>query len=149
MWKYCSHQKAKYRKSEIFDFREYVPGDDIRAIHWKLSGKTDSLILRQASDPSHYNVVLMADFGMNLNKEAVSDRELNAAAALCMAIGEQLVRCGVSFCLASPVNEHLHLWEITGEKELHNSFRYIYKKKAEWALNILIRNIWKNVLHAL
>lgn len=108
--------------SEIFDFREYVPGDDIRAIHWKLSGKTDSLILRQASDPSHYNVVLMADFGMNLNKEAVSDRELNAAAALCMAIGEQLVRCGVSFCLASPVNEHLHLWEITGEKELHNSF---------------------------
>ena len=36
--------------SEIFDIREYVPGDDIRSIHWKLSSKTDTLILKEASN---------------------------------------------------------------------------------------------------
>lgn len=44
--------------SEMFDIRDYVPGDDIRTIHWKLSGKTDELIVRQASAPSHYNIAL-------------------------------------------------------------------------------------------
>lgn len=46
--------------SEMFDIREYAPGDDVRTIHWKLSSKTDELIVRQASDPSHYNVVCPA-----------------------------------------------------------------------------------------
>ena len=45
--------------SEMFDIREYVPGDDIRSVHWKLSSKTENLILREASDPSHYNLSLI------------------------------------------------------------------------------------------
>lgn len=44
--------------SEMFDIRSYVPGDDIRSIHWKLSGKTDELIVRQASDRTHYDLVI-------------------------------------------------------------------------------------------
>ena len=49
--------------SEMFDIRSYAPGDDIRSIHWKLSGKTDELIVRQASDRTHYDLVILPDFG--------------------------------------------------------------------------------------
>ena len=49
-------------QSEMYDVREYIPGDDIRSVHWKLSSKVDQLLLRQASDPTHYHVVLLPDF---------------------------------------------------------------------------------------
>lgn len=32
--------------SEIFDIKDYTPGDDLRFVHWKLSGKADHLIMR-------------------------------------------------------------------------------------------------------
>ena len=104
--------------SEMFDIRDYVPGDDIRAIHWKLSGKTDSLIMRQASDPSHYNVALLPDLGLEQSGEPVSKGELNAAAALTTAISEQLVQQGVAFCMAIPTEKGLKLCEIRSERDL-------------------------------
>lgn len=36
-------------RSEVYQLREYRPGDDIRQIHWKLSSKLDELILKEAS----------------------------------------------------------------------------------------------------
>ena len=38
-------------KSETFDVREYRPGDDVRAIHWKLSVKEDKPIVRIPGRP--------------------------------------------------------------------------------------------------
>ena len=78
--------------SEIYDIREYVPGDDIRSIHWKLSSKTENLILREASDPSHYNVVLLPDFGQDFMKEEQSENVINAAVAVGASIGQRLIR---------------------------------------------------------
>ena len=37
--------------SETFGIREYRPGDPIRQIHWKLSQKTDALMLRELGLP--------------------------------------------------------------------------------------------------
>ncbi len=106
--------------SETFDLRAYVPGDDVRAIHWKLSSKSEDLILRQASEPFHYDVVLLPDLGLSRAGEAVSFSELNGAVALTAALGEQLLRQGVSFCLALPGREGLLLHEVRTLRALHN-----------------------------
>ena len=37
--------------SEPYDFREYVPGDSVHAIQWKLSEKQGKLMVRRGSDP--------------------------------------------------------------------------------------------------
>lgn len=37
--------------SEVFDLREYVPGDKINRIHWKLSSKKDEFIVKEYSLP--------------------------------------------------------------------------------------------------
>lgn len=98
--------------SEIFDIREYVPGDDIRSIHWKLSSKTDTLILKEASDPSHYNAVLIPDFGREqLGKTAVSE-EFNTAVGIGAAVGQQFIEKGIPFCIAFPTEKGLQLTEI-------------------------------------
>ena len=47
--------------SEIHDLREYRPGDSLRDIHWKLSAKTDKLVVREAQEPDRRNVLLTLD----------------------------------------------------------------------------------------
>ncbi len=103
--------------SEMYDIREYQPGDDIRSIHWKLSGKADELIVRQASDPSHYDIVILPDFGRKTGGKPTNADECNAAAAYGAAIGAQLVRQGAVFCMALPGSQGLDLCEIRSPRE--------------------------------
>ena len=44
--------------SESHDLRSYRPGDDLRQIHWKLTAKTGSLILREPMEPLHSRLLL-------------------------------------------------------------------------------------------
>lgn len=107
--------------SEIFDLRDYQPGDDVRSIHWKLSGKLENLVVKEASDPSHYQVVLMPDLGREeVNEESVPGR-LNAAIALCAAVGEQLIRQGASFYMAIPARYGLHMTEVRSSREFQEA----------------------------
>lgn len=105
--------------SEMYDIREYTPGDDVRAIHWKLSSKTDSMILRQASDPAHYNVVLLPDLGLvTENGTDTTPAERNTAVACGAAVALQLLRRGIGFCVALPGARGLEL------QEVHSGLQY-------------------------
>ena len=44
--------------SEIHDHRPYRPGDPVKGIHWKLSAKTDELIVREPMEPLQRKVIL-------------------------------------------------------------------------------------------
>ena len=50
--------KAGGGYSEIHDHRPYRPGDPVKGIHWKLSLKTDDLIVREAMESVRRQVVL-------------------------------------------------------------------------------------------
>ncbi len=86
----------------MFDIRNYVPGDDIRSIHWKLSGKTDELIVRQASDRTHYDLVILPDFGRKQGGRGITAGELTRCVALVIELSRRLVRRGVPLCVALP-----------------------------------------------
>ena len=47
--------------SENHDLRLYRPGDSLQQIHWKLSAKTGSLILREPMEPLHSRLLLRLD----------------------------------------------------------------------------------------
>ena len=111
-------------QSEMFDIREYVPGDDIRSIHWKLSSKTDQLILREPSDPSHYNMILLPDIGRKENGTDVPIQEINTAVAFGAAIGEQLMRLGCNFCMAIPTGNGLYLHEVRDRRDFRQMMAY-------------------------
>lgn len=99
--------------SEMYDIREYVPGDDVRTIHWKLSSKTEGLILRQPSAAMHYQIALMPDLH---GDQTITDAEWNRAVAVLTAAGEYLLRSGVPFCMLVPENASLAVSEIRSRR---------------------------------
>lgn len=120
---FIQNQKGK-DPSEMYDIRDYVPGDDIRSIHWKLSGKTDSLVLRQASDTSHYRVAVLADFHRTERNEKGRIEECNLAVSVGIAMCEQLLAKGMAFCMAVPTDSGLYFYEINNEREFYRMMPY-------------------------
>lgn len=58
-----------YDKSQIFDMNRYQTGDNIKDIHWKLSIKTDELIVKRYSFPIENQVNVFIDYGKPANKK--------------------------------------------------------------------------------
>lgn len=48
-------------KSSIESFRDYKPGDSIKSIHWKLTGKTDSPIVKEYRNSGNINTFILLD----------------------------------------------------------------------------------------
>ena len=111
--------------SEIFDIKDYTPGDDLRFVHWKLSGKADHLIMRQPSEPTHYHAIILMDLGMEQDGQSVTRTELNGAAAVGAALCQEMIRQGAAFCVALPYKDGLSVNEI-------GSMREFQKIQMEW-----------------
>ena len=56
-----SATKPGYDASEIFAIREYIPGDPIRSIHWKLSEKQDKTMVREFGLPISNSTLLFLE----------------------------------------------------------------------------------------
>lgn len=72
--------------SEIFALREYAAGDEIRKIHWKLSGKLDRTMVRDFSLPLNYSVFLLLE--LTLGSEDLVDAEVETYLSLSRALLE-------------------------------------------------------------
>ena len=80
--------------SETFGFRTYVPGDPIRQIHWKLSQKTDSLMVRELGLPVAEEVLLLLDTSTT-GKEDAADA-LDAAMTALLSLSRSLTEQGIT-----------------------------------------------------
>lgn len=49
--------------SEIYEFRDYRPGDRLRDVHWKLSAKYDRFIVREPQEALEQLVTIAVDIG--------------------------------------------------------------------------------------
>ncbi|MGI5875176.1 MAG: DUF58 domain-containing protein [Bacillota bacterium] len=67
--------------SETFAIRDYEPGDPLRSVHWKLTGKFDRLVIREASLPVDESVLILFE-------RVVLPGGAPAAAAVRGALGE-------------------------------------------------------------
>ena len=90
-----SQERKGQDQSEIFQVREYVPGDSIRRIHWKLSEKMNRLFVRDASLPIDYSLMVFCD---RLPK-AKSPKEADALMESVTSVCRELADSGLSFHL--------------------------------------------------
>ena len=82
--------------TEIFQLREYAPGDDLRRIHWKMTAKTDRLIVREASLPLQRSLLVFWD------KTAADKLAPDAADALAESVSsvcQSLSEAGFAYTL--------------------------------------------------
>ncbi len=55
------------RGLEIFDHREYFPGDDFRTIDWKLYGRTEKLFIRRFQEDKNLTLHLIIDSSKSMD----------------------------------------------------------------------------------
>ena len=103
--------------SETFGFRTYVPGDPIRQIHWKLSQKTDSLMVRELGLPVAEEVLLLLDTSTT-GKEDAADA-LDAAMTALQSLSRSLTEQGICWLEKQGIRGALSVHG-TGSAGLHS-----------------------------
>jgi len=81
--------------TETYQIREYVPGDSIRQIHWKLSNKFDKLIVRDPGLPITRNVLVFWERTGESGDPDVIDAQAEVIISLCRS----LMDSGIQFTI--------------------------------------------------
>jgi len=82
---YYSKKTAGNDPSEIFDIREYIDGDSVGRIHWKLSAKQDKFIVKEFSMPIHKLNVILVELFDSANEQ--QRKNLDGVYEMAYAIG--------------------------------------------------------------
>ena len=85
--------------SEIYSLRGYEPGDDIKRIHWKLTEKTNEVLVREGSRPQEDEVLLYWDRTGNTDP-AIADTLAECVTSVGLALLQERLR--FVFCLRYP-----------------------------------------------
>ena len=106
-----SSVKPGYDPSETFGMREYVPGDSIKAIHWKLSQKTGKTIVREMGLPIVSQVLLRYQAWKDPRPEP---KEIHSMTTVFVSVAAALQRSNIDFCMEWAGQQR----EILSEEEL-------------------------------
>ena len=78
-------------RSEVYQLREYRPGDPLRQIHWKLSEKLDMPLVREAPPASACQVLLLLETAW---VDAASAPLPDAAVTALLSVSQSLAQAG-------------------------------------------------------
>ncbi|MBE6925008.1 MAG: DUF58 domain-containing protein [Ruminococcaceae bacterium] len=97
--------------AENHELRLYRPGDNIQQIHWKLSAKTGSLILREPMEPVRGKVLLR----MDLKGDAA---QLDTKLGQLLWLGQKLLAQDIHFEIHCLTGEGVHHWPVSSQDTL-------------------------------
>jgi uncharacterized protein (DUF58 family) len=128
--------------SEVFDTREYVIGDEIKKINWKMSSKYDQIIVRDFSLPQSALLTIM----LELSKGQASVTDL--AVELFLSLSESLIEAGVIHNMAwydagNETFQHIEISDLMSfeiaQMKLLESYGY---EEAGTALSYYMENLY-------
>ena len=86
-----SNERPGYDLSEMFQIRDYVPGDSQRQIHWKLSHKYGKLIVKDPSLPITRSAAVFWERTENDPTAERTDAEAEIVVSVCRNLLSQSV----------------------------------------------------------
>lgn len=104
--------------SEVFDLRNYAQGDELKTIHWKLSSKTDQLIVKEYSDTTRYDTIVLYDISLKTEGREIDKELLTTAIGSVHSLSKALVGAGVPHTAAFVFNGRVISMSITDEKSI-------------------------------
>lgn len=110
-------------RTETYQIRDYAPGDSLRQIHWKLSGKVGRLIVRDPARPMDHTLRIFV--ARQTAEPAFADALLEAAVSVCQALENQ------PFCLMWNEDSVLCSHEISGTDTLMEALTELMKAPAQ------------------
>lgn len=113
-----SQTKPGSDPSETFGIRAYIPGDPIRQIHWKLSLKSDDLLLRELGLPV-VNKTLLVFRNTLGEEETLHPAHADAMAEVFLSISHMLVSDGLIHTAAFVQDGQYLLTEVQNASDLH------------------------------
>jgi len=113
--------RARLRKrGEGTDFaglREYVPGDDMRRVHWKNSAKRGKLTVVEYESGEANSIAVVLDLSPEYLAGHDEDSTLEYGVTLAASIAAQCLRRGAEFSLLAEGAEGHSLWSLTAPSE--------------------------------
>ena len=104
--------------SSIFDVREYRAGDRLQKIHWKLSAKSDELLVREDSQPLACAVVLLLDSCPLMEKRKWLQRKSRQYAQEDRAEAFLGIAAGIAYSLMDAACPHYVSWYSRTRQEM-------------------------------
>ena len=129
--------------SETFDLREYQKGDSIRTVHWKLSGKTDDLLVREFSRPANYNTILLFEFHRRPEEDSDSKHSINMIASLTRAVMEGLLQLNMGHQIGFVIRGTLRINTIDSQDAAAQMVESMMSMKAEKGSTDMIQTFLK------
>jgi uncharacterized protein (DUF58 family) len=77
--------------SEVAGLRDYIDGDSLKSIHWKLSGKLNRMIVREFGYPSNYNTLILYEIVTKNDNGPISNARNNIVLAMVSALSYSLL----------------------------------------------------------
>lgn len=110
-------------RSEFFGVRDYVAGDSLNAVHWKLSGKFDSLKTKEYGSTSDYKLLVLVDLSRQKSERVATDGELNFILDTVISLSNALQTNGIRHCVGWIDEGRLQYERVLGDDSL---LRMIY-----------------------
>ncbi|MCT4620217.1 MAG: DUF58 domain-containing protein [Marinisporobacter sp.] len=122
-----SLHKSGNDPSEVFDIREYRPGDRQQQIHWKLSLKQENLMVREFSQPICNCFTIFMDFNVkSLSENVLSsvDNMLQTALSLSYYLQKNYVRHNIVwFDMRDQNTDSIN---INCEDDIYTAIQYLF-----------------------
>ena len=105
--------------TEVIDIREYIRGDGLKTVHWKLSAKKDTLYVREKGDNTLDRTILLFE----LNRE-----DINGILDIVYAVARHYIRDNqpIKVCWAGRGDEQLISRMLYEEGDIYPMFERIY-----------------------
>ncbi len=141
-----SSAKPGFDMSEVFSVREYKPGDNLKGIHWKLSNKLDSVLVREGSYPIKNSVLILMETGFKSEGEELKIKSKDTVTAV-LSLSEALVDEGISHQIAWWDNENgaMVFYEISGISELKSCLGALLSAKPASSGAVAVKKYYENI----
>ena len=132
--------------TDIFGIREYLPGDNFKNIHWKLTSKFDDLIVKELSSTIENSIILIFETSISgpcVEEPSVSDAMVEAFISVSKSLVEnEQVH---TICWLDHQADNLLLKQINSMEDLANLVKDILELGKKENINSTINRYFRTI----